>query len=52
MMFTGRCWRTYLDVEDALEVVERCGFHYLDGGLLASALARPARTYSRAGGHG
>lgn len=34
----------YLDIEDALQIVERYGFHIRDVGLLASALARPART--------
>ncbi|MEV7663513.1 type II toxin-antitoxin system death-on-curing family toxin [Paenarthrobacter sp. NPDC089316] len=34
----------YLDVEDALQVVDRYGFHIRDVGLLASALARPATT--------
>lgn len=34
----------YLDLEDALFVVERLGFHVRDAGLLASALARPATT--------
>ena len=34
----------YLDVEDALQVVDRYGFHISDVGLLASALARPATT--------
>ena len=34
----------YLDIEDALQVVERYGFHIRDVGLLASALARPATT--------
>lgn len=33
-----------LDIEDALQVVERSGFHVRDVGLLASALARPATT--------
>ena len=32
----------YLDIEDALQVVDRYGFHVRDVGLLASALARPA----------
>ncbi|MFK0009524.1 type II toxin-antitoxin system death-on-curing family toxin [Paenarthrobacter sp. NPDC090520] len=32
----------YLDIEDALQVVDRYGFHIRDVGLLASALARPA----------
>ncbi|UZX02969.1 type II toxin-antitoxin system death-on-curing family toxin [Arthrobacter sp. CDRTa11] len=34
----------YLEVEDALQVVDRYGFHIRDVGLLASALARPAAT--------
>ncbi|WP_347109675.1 type II toxin-antitoxin system death-on-curing family toxin [Paenarthrobacter sp. S56] len=34
----------YLNVEDALHVVDRYGFHIRDVGLLASALARPATT--------
>jgi death-on-curing protein len=34
----------YLDIEDALEVVDRFGFRIRDVGLLASALARPATT--------
>ncbi|MFJ6538448.1 type II toxin-antitoxin system death-on-curing family toxin [Paenarthrobacter sp. NPDC091711] len=34
----------YLDIEDALQVVDRYGFHIRDVGLLASALARPAAT--------
>jgi death-on-curing protein len=34
----------YLDIEDALQVVDRYGFHIRDVGLLASALARPATT--------
>ncbi|MBT2520908.1 type II toxin-antitoxin system death-on-curing family toxin [Arthrobacter sp. ISL-28] len=33
---------SYLDIEDALQVVGRYGFHICDVGLLASALARPA----------
>lgn len=32
----------YLDIEDALQVVDRYGFHVRDVGLLASVLARPA----------
>lgn len=32
----------YLTVEDGLLIVDRLGFHVRDGGLLASALARPA----------
>lgn len=34
----------YLDLEDALHVVDRLGFHVRDAGLLASALARPSTT--------
>lgn len=34
----------YLEIEDALQVVDRYGFHIRDMGLLASALARPATT--------
>src|SRR6476620_9827747 len=34
----------YLDIEDALQVVDRYGFHIRDIGLLASALGRPATT--------
>lgn len=34
----------YLGIEDALQVVDRYGFHVRDVGLLASALARPATT--------
>jgi death-on-curing protein len=34
----------YLEIEDALQVVDRFGFHVRDIGLLASALARPAAT--------
>ncbi|ALV43621.1 death-on-curing protein [Pseudarthrobacter sulfonivorans] len=34
----------YLEIEDALQVVDRYGFHISDIGLLASALARPATT--------
>ena len=34
----------YLDIEDALQVVDRYGFHVRDVGLLASALVRPATT--------
>ncbi|MGO4586390.1 type II toxin-antitoxin system death-on-curing family toxin [Arthrobacter sp. 2RAF6] len=34
----------YLDIEDALQVVDRYGFHIRDVGLLASALARPETT--------
>ncbi|NWL27178.1 death-on-curing protein [Paenarthrobacter ureafaciens] len=34
----------YLDIEDALQVVDRYGFHIRDVGLMASALARPATT--------
>ena len=34
----------YLEIEDALQVVDRYGFNIRDVGLLASALARPAAT--------
>jgi len=34
----------YLDIEDALQVVDGYGFHIRDIGLLASALARPGTT--------
>jgi death-on-curing protein len=34
----------YLEIEDALQVVDRFGFHVRDIGLLASALARPVTT--------
>jgi len=34
----------FLDIEDALQVIDRYGFHIRDVGLLASALARPATT--------
>jgi death on curing protein len=34
----------YLDIKDALQVVDRYGFHIRDVGLLGSALARPATT--------
>jgi death on curing protein len=34
----------YLEIEDALQVVDRYGFHIRDIGLLTSALARPATT--------
>lgn len=34
----------YLEIEDALQVVDRYGFHIRDVGLLASALARPSTT--------
>nr|WP_157242487.1 Fic family protein [Pseudarthrobacter sp. GA104] len=33
-----------MDIEDALQVVDRYGFHIRDVGLLASALVRPATT--------
>jgi death-on-curing protein len=36
----------YLEVEDALQVVDRYGFHVRDVGLLASALARLATALS------
>jgi death-on-curing protein len=32
----------FLELDDALQVVRRYGFHVRDGGLLASALARPS----------
>jgi death-on-curing protein len=32
----------YLEIEDALQVVDRYGFHIRDIGLLGAALARPA----------
>jgi death-on-curing protein len=35
---------SYLEIEDALQVINRYGFHIRDIGLLASALARPATT--------
>jgi death-on-curing protein len=34
----------YLEIEDALQVVDRYGFHIRDIGLLAAPLARPATT--------
>jgi death-on-curing protein len=34
----------YLEIEDALQVVDRYGFPMRDVGLLASALTRPATT--------
>jgi death on curing protein len=34
----------YLDLDDAVYVVDRLGFHIRDAGLLASALSRPATT--------
>jgi death-on-curing protein len=34
----------YLEIEDALQVVDRYGFHSRDIGVLASALARSATT--------
>ncbi|WP_426995692.1 type II toxin-antitoxin system death-on-curing family toxin [Pseudarthrobacter sp. N5] len=34
----------YLEIEDALQVIDRYGFHIRDVGLPASALARPATT--------
>jgi death-on-curing protein len=34
----------HLDIEDALQVTDRYGFHVRDVRLLASALARPATT--------
>jgi hypothetical protein len=38
----GRLLALHLEVEDALQVVDRYGFHVRDVGLLASALARLA----------
>lgn len=35
---------TYLDLEDALYVIQRLGFYVKDVGLLNSALARPKTT--------
>ncbi|WP_442542569.1 type II toxin-antitoxin system death-on-curing family toxin [Arthrobacter sp. KN11-1C] len=35
---------SYLEIEDALQVIDRYAFHVRDIGLLASALARPATT--------
>ena len=32
----------YLSIDDALQVVDRYGFHVRDAGLLSSALARPS----------
>lgn len=32
----------YLTLDDALQITQAFGFHVRDGGLLASALARPA----------
>lgn len=34
----------YLEIEDALQLVGRYGFHIREIGLLASALTRPATT--------
>lgn len=34
----------FLGIEDAVQVVDRYGFHIRDVGLLASALARPTTT--------
>jgi death-on-curing protein len=34
----------FLTLDDALHIADRLGFHVRDGGLLASALARPATT--------
>lgn len=34
----------FLDLDEALVLVERMGFHVRDAGLLGSALARPATT--------
>ncbi|NWL29260.1 death-on-curing protein [Paenarthrobacter ureafaciens] len=41
-----------MDIEDALQVVDRYGFHIRDVGLLASALARPATTVMGAEAYG
>lgn len=38
----------YLDLDDALQVIDHMGFHVRDAGMLASALARPGTTV---GGH-
>lgn len=35
---------SYLEIEDALQVIDRYGFHMRDIGLLVSALARPGAT--------
>ncbi|MET4590754.1 hypothetical protein [Arthrobacter sp. 754] len=35
----------YLEIEDAARVVDRFGFHVLNIGVLASALARLARSF-------
>ncbi|MBB6406381.1 hypothetical protein [Arthrobacter sp. AZCC_0090] len=35
---------SYFEIEDALQVINRYGFHIRDIGLLASALERPATT--------
>lgn len=35
---------SYLEIEDALQVIDQYGFHIRDIGLLAPALARPATT--------
>ncbi|WP_138416153.1 type II toxin-antitoxin system death-on-curing family toxin [Sinomonas gamaensis] len=35
---------SFVDLDDALLIIERLGFHVRDVGLLASALARPATT--------
>jgi death-on-curing protein len=35
---------SYLELDDALQAVQRLGFHVRDAGLLSSALARPATT--------
>lgn len=34
----------YLEIDDALQVIDRYGFHIRDVGLLAAALARPGTT--------
>ncbi|MEO8283153.1 MAG: hypothetical protein ABI568_07070 [Pseudarthrobacter sp.] len=35
---------SYVEIEEALQVIDRCWSHIRDIGLLASALARPAAT--------
>jgi death-on-curing protein len=41
---------SYLEI-DALQVIDRCGLHMRDVGLLASALAYPATTVMGAGAY-
>lgn len=38
----------HLAIDDALQLLDRFGFHARDAGLLASALARPAAAVIRA----